>query len=163
MLPIISGEFRLVADPELRFTPSGIGVASLRLVADKQKKVEENGETKWVDDKVCWLNGTAWGRQGGGGLAENVAESLRKGDLVEVRGALETRNYETADGEKRTSLDVNIYSIGPSLRFRPILHSDGAGNKVTREGAVAPGETPASDDPWATPASTDEPPFSGGS
>jgi len=56
---------------------------------------------------------------------------------------------------------VNIYSIGPSLRFRDILHSDGKGGKVTRESGTTDGSIPEppADDPWATPPPSDEPPF----
>lgn len=148
MLPTVCGEFRVVEDPDLRFTPSGAAVSNLRLVASSRKKDEATNE--WKDDKTCWINGTCWRD-----LAENVAESLRKGDLVEVRGRLETRNYEDRDGNKRSSMDLTIDSIGPSLRFRAVPHSDGAGSKVTRS------SEPDTTDPFATPAAgqTEEPPF----
>jgi single-strand DNA-binding protein len=150
------GEFRVVADPELRFTQSGKGVASVRLVANKSKKVEENGETKWVDDKVIFVTGTVWNSDHGR-EAENLCESITKGDLVEIRGQLFSREYETKEGEKRTSVEVNLYSIAPSLRWNTV-------KVVKAERSAAPAaqigtsDAPA-DDPWATPPQSDEPPF----
>lgn len=153
MLPTLAGEFTLVADPELRFTPSGAAVSEVRLVAQNRRRLDDG---TWEDDdnNILWINGSVW-RQ----YAENVAESLRKGDKVFVTGKLRSRNYETREGEKRTAYEVNIDEIGPTLRFRQILHSDEHGNKVTREGA-ARSSTVDPDDPWATPAApTEEPPF----
>jgi single-strand DNA-binding protein len=161
-LPTVCGEFTLVDDPELRFTPSGAAVANVRLVANGRRFNKNTNE--WEDHGVVWLTGDVWRD-----YAENVAESLRKGDKVLVTGTLETRSYETSEGEKRQSYDLHIDEIGPTLRFRQVLHSDGAGQKVTREGAPPPGQQSANDpwatqsaqaaanDPWLTPQ--DEPPF----
>ena len=143
-LPTVMGEFRLVDDPLLKFTPSGKAVASIRLAASSRKKDEASGE--WKDDKQCFLRGTVWDKTG-----EYVAESLRKGDLVEVRGALETRNYETSDGEKRTSLEVNIWSIAASLKYA----------EVTIKKAERLSQS-ADDGRWEAPAPSsqpDQPPF----
>lgn len=164
MLPSVEGEFRVASDPELRFTPSGKAVASLLLVADKKKKNESTGE--WEDDKVCWLRATAWDR-----MAENIAESCQKGDLIVVRGALETRNYETQEGEKRTSLEVNIYDVGMSIRWNSARvertsRQQGGGAAPAASQATGGGQSqpaaasPGAADPWGTPAAdTGEPPF----
>jgi|ERR1044072_718618 single-strand DNA-binding protein len=142
MLPNLSGEFRVVADPELRFTPSGVAVANVRLVANSRKK---EGDT-WVDDKVLWINGSAWDK-----MAENIAESVSQGDLVLVQGQIQTREWTDKDDNKRTTIDLIIREIGPSLRFataRPV--------KAER---VKPAESGPTEDPWAGPPPTDEPPF----
>lgn len=163
MLPIIHGEFRLVDDPELRFTPSGQAVANVRLVAQNRKLNKDTNE--WEDDEnnILWINGSVWKQ-----YAENVAESLRKGDLVFVSGKIRTRSWETNEGEKRSVCEINIDEIGPTLRWRSVLHSDGHGGKVTREGAQADTTARTDADPWATQSqegrdpwapSTDEPPF----
>jgi single-strand DNA-binding protein len=147
MLPTITGEFTVVADPELRFTPSGAAVANIRAVANKKKKNEQTGE--WVDDKHCWVNLTAWNQ-----MAENVAESIVKGMKVVVTGRLETRDYETSDGQKRISVDVEIFEIGPSLRFATAKVT-----KAERRSAESTGSRPPAEDTWATSPSNDEPPF----
>jgi single-strand DNA-binding protein len=155
MLPSINGEFRIVADPELRFTPSGKAVASARIVANSRKKTD-SGE--WVDDKVCWLNLSIWDKP-----AENFVETFEKGDLVVIlNGRLETREYETREGEKRTSLDVTATDFGPSLRFASAkitktARSSGEGQTGTAASSSG-GTTAPAEDPWATPQS-DEPPF----
>lgn len=148
-LPQVFGEFRVVADPELRFTPSGKAVGNVRLVANSRKKEGE----EWVDDKVVWLNGSIWDRE-----AENMVESIERGMLVEVRGRLETREWEK-DGEKRQSTEIKIDSISPSLKYATAKVS-----KVERTGGSAPAaepkaEAPPVEDPWATPPPGDEPPF----
>jgi single-strand DNA-binding protein len=143
VLPTITGEFRAVTDPELRFTPSGVAVANLRIAANSRKKVGE----EWVDDKVVFLNLTCWKQQ-----AENVAESVQKGDLIMVTGRLETREYETKDGEKRQSFDVTADQIGPSLAFATAKVS----KTERRSGSTA---TPPPADPYGTPPQDDEPPF----
>ncbi|MET0930666.1 MAG: single-stranded DNA-binding protein, partial [Aeromicrobium sp.] len=50
-------------------------------------------------------------------LAENVAESLQKGQQVIVQGPLSVRNYERQDGSRGTSVEMTVNEIGPSLRF----------------------------------------------
>jgi len=144
MLPITTGEARLVDDPQLRFTASGVAVSNFRLVFQNRKR---NDDGTWSDDEdnILWINASCW-RQ----MAENVAESLRKGDLVLVTGKIKSRSYETSDGDKRTVIELMVDEIGPTLRFRSVLHSDGAGGKVTRS------STPDAADPWAVPS---EPPF----
>jgi len=142
-LPTVTLEGRLVEDPELRFTPSGLAVAKMRVVASKQKKDEND---KWVDDKTLWINVTAWR-----GLAENVAESLEKGDLIVAVGPIETRSWENKEGEKRSQIEMTAFSVSADLKFRTIKHGEG---KAERSRG-----TPA-DDPWAKPpADDDEPPF----
>lgn len=142
-LPVVTIEGRLVDDPELRFTPSGIAVAKMRLVASNRKKDEASGE--WKDDKQLWINVTAWRN-----LAENIAESLGKGDLVVVVGKLATNSWENQEGEKRSNIECTADSVSASLMFRTIKHGEG---KVKREKAAA-----AEEDPWAKQPD-DEPPF----
>ena len=145
MLPVVTGEFRLVDDPELRFSPSGVAVGSARLVANSRKKVND----EWVDDKVVWLRLTAFKK-----LAENLAESFTKGDLIEVSGKLQTEEYETREGEKRQSYTVIADRLAVPIVFNPARPM-----KADRPAASAP-SSPA-EDPWASaaPSQSDDPPF----
>lgn len=162
MLPLLNGEFRLAADPELRFTPSGKAVANGRIVASSRKKNEQTQE--WEDDKECWLNMTVWGAP-----AENFVETFEKGDLIVImNGRMETRSYETREGEKRVALEVTVDSFGPSLRYasakvtKTQRQGGGNGGSAASQGSsggqsqAAPAEAPQ--DPWAAPQS-DDPPF----
>jgi single-strand DNA-binding protein len=144
MLPVIQGEFRLVADPELVFGKTGTPIARMRIVASSRKK-NEGGE--WVDDKTCWLSAVAFKK-----VAENIADSFTKGDLVLINGKLQTEDYEDKEGNKRQSYTVVVDTCGPSLAFNPakIVQAE-------RTAKAAP-----ADDPWgggAAASQSEEPPF----
>lgn len=100
----------VVADPELKYTPSGAAVANFR-VASTPKKF--NKETRqWEDQEGLFLTCNAWKS-----LAENVTESLHKGMRVIVTGTLRQRSYETREGQKRTVYEIEVDAVGPDLRF----------------------------------------------
>src|ERR1700753_3207521 len=99
----------LVADPELRFTPSGQPVATFRVASTPRMRDNATGE--WKDGDSLFLSCNVW-RQ----AAENVAESLQRGMRVIVTGRLRQRNYETKEGEKRTVYEIEVDDVGPSLR-----------------------------------------------
>ncbi len=87
----------LTRDPELRHTPSGTAVCSLRLAVNSRRK-DDSGQ--WVD-KPNYFDITVWGAQG-----ENCAQYLAKGRPVAIDGRLEWREWETQDGAKRQAVDV---------------------------------------------------------
>jgi len=97
----------LTREPELRFTSGGKGVTSFGLAVSRRYQV--NGE--W-QEKTSFFNVSAWDQ-----LGENAAATLTKGARVIVNGRIETREYETREGEKRTSVDIVADDIGPSLRW----------------------------------------------
>lgn len=157
MLPIVTGEFRAVKDPELRFAPSGVAVASIRAVAQKQKK---NDAGEWVDDKVLWVTLTAFNR-----LAENIAESIEQGDLLVVIGKVQTEEWEDREGNKRQSTAIVLDHIGPSLKFNPAVpqraRRDGGSNQQSSSSGTTQQQSDHGD-PWAAPTTTpttEEPPF----
>lgn len=131
-------------DPELRYSPSGVAVAKFRMVCSKQKYNEET--KKWEDDRVLWMPVTVFKK-----VAENVVESIQKGDLVTVVGRLQTDEWTTDGGEKRSQVSCVADSVAVSLQFRVVPHSAGRTERSTEA---------AAEDPWATPvAGGDEPPF----
>ena len=97
----------LVDDPDLRFTPAGVAMAKVRFAVSR--RYQKNGE--WQEE-TSFFGGTLWRE-----AAENAAESLQKGMRVIVVGSLEQRNWETAEGEKRSVVEIRIDEIGPSLRW----------------------------------------------
>jgi single-strand DNA-binding protein len=97
----------LTRDPELRYTPSGAGVASFGLAVNR--RYQQNGE--W-QEQVSFFNIVAWAE-----LGENAAASLNKGMRVIVTGRLEQRSYETKDGDKRSVTEIRADELGPSLRW----------------------------------------------
>src|ERR1700760_3867524 len=99
----------LVAEPELRFTPSGQPVATFRVASTP--RIRDNATNEWKDGDSLFLTCNVWRQP-----AENVAESLQRGMRVIVQGRLRQRSYETKEGEKRTVFEVEVDEVGPSLR-----------------------------------------------
>jgi single-strand DNA-binding protein len=87
----------LTRDPELRSTPSGSSVCSLRLACNTRRR---NGDGDWVD-KPNYFDVTVWGAQGA-----NCASYLEKGRPVAIDGRLEWREWETSDGSKRQAVSI---------------------------------------------------------
>ncbi|HET8739417.1 MAG TPA: single-stranded DNA-binding protein [Acidimicrobiia bacterium] len=119
----------LVDDPELRFTPSGVAMAKIRLAVNRRWR-DQAGE--WQEN-TSFFTGTVWREQ-----AEQVAESLQKGARVIVTGRLEQRSWETEQGEKRSVVEVQIDEIGPSLRW-----ATATVNKTQRQDGWSEGGRPA--------------------
>ena len=80
----------LTRDPELRHTPSGTAVCSLRLAVNTRRKDGATGE--WTE-KPNYFDITVWGNQG-----ENCAQYLAKGRPVAIDGRLEWREWDAQDG-----------------------------------------------------------------
>ncbi len=160
----------LTADPELRFTPSGAAVANFT-VASTPRTFDKNSN-EWKDGEALFLRCSVW-RQ----AAENVAESLHKGNSVIVQGRLKQRSYETKEGEKRTVYELDVDEVGPSLRWATAKVTKasrggggggGYGGGQSSGGNSGYGGAASGDDPWASapaggaPASggfSDDPPF----
>jgi single-strand DNA-binding protein len=98
----------LVDDPELRFTQGGAPVANLRVAVTARIK-DEGG---WRDGETSYFRVTCWRA-----LAENVAESVGKGDRVIVLGSLRQRSWETPEGDKRSVVEIQADELAPSLRW----------------------------------------------
>ena len=99
---------RLVADPELRTTPSGVSVATFALACDRDFKNKQTGERE-----TDFVNIVVW-RQ----TAEFVSRYFTKGRMAVVEGRLQTRKYTDKEGNKRTAVEVvadNVY-FGDSRR-----------------------------------------------
>jgi single-strand DNA-binding protein len=96
-------------DPELRFTPSGMAVATFGVAVNRRW---QNRSTNEWEEAVSFFDVTAWQQ-----LAENVSESVQKGTRVIVSGRLDQRSWETQDGEKRSKVEIVADEIAPSLRY----------------------------------------------
>ena len=135
----------LVADPELRFTPSGAAVASFTVASTPRTFDKQSQE--WKDGDTLFLRCSIWRE-----AAENVAESLTKGTRVIVQGRLVQRSFETREGEKRTVVEMQADEVGPSLRHataKVARKSSGTSQQWGASARVgAPKDQPV-DDPWA--------------
>ncbi|MBZ6258152.1 single-stranded DNA-binding protein [Streptomyces olivaceus] len=154
----------LVDDPELRFTPSGHGVAKFRIASTPRTFDKQANE--WKDGESLFLTVEAWRK-----LGENVAESLQRGMRVIVQGRLKQRSYEDSNGVKRTVYELEAEEVGPSLKnaTAAITKANGQqrqqqnnGGYGTQQNGYAQqqnrGYGQQQNDPWATNAGN-EPPF----
>ena len=148
----------LADDPELRYTQGGVAVVSVRV--GSTPRTFNRTTSAWEDGETVWVRCTAWRE-----VAENVAQSLTKGTRVVVTGRLKAPSaYQSAQGEARASLELEIDEIGPSLRYAtasitrrareggaPAVESPWGETKAPASGAAA----------WANPAdpAVDEAPF----
>ena len=98
----------LTADPELRYTPSGLEVANLRVAVTQ--RVQQDGE--WRDGETSFFKVNVWR-----GQAEHLADSLAKGDRVMVTGRLRQRSWETPEGDKRSVTEIEADEVGASLKW----------------------------------------------
>lgn len=101
----------LTGEPELRFTASGTAMLTGSIADNRRYQV--NGE--WQEE-TSYINFVAWRE-----LAENAASTLTKGMRVLVTGRLQQRDWQDKDGNKRTSYDLVVDEIAPSLRWASAL------------------------------------------
>lgn len=92
----------LTRDPELRYTTSGVAVVNLRIAVNRKYR-DKSGELK---EDTCYVTVAAWDKQ-----AEICNQYLQKGRAIFVEGRLQSRSWETSDGQKRSTIDVRADRI----------------------------------------------------
>jgi single-strand DNA-binding protein len=135
MLPIITGEFGVVKEPELKFSDKGSSWLTVRCSA-KERKRDATGN--WTDGNPLYI--TVVVNNG----AENLVESVMPGDTITVQGRLKMREYEV-DGQKRQEYQIAADNVGVSLRWHaaktPRMLEQGGGAMSTAAVADAFGAT----------------------
>ncbi|EOB4310375.1 single-stranded DNA-binding protein [Listeria monocytogenes] len=91
---------RLTKDPDLRYTPAGVAVATFTLAVNRTF-TNQNGERE-----ADFINCVVWRKP-----AENVANFLKKGSMAGVDGRVQTRNYEDSDGKRVFVTEVVAESV----------------------------------------------------
>lgn len=102
---------RLVADPVLRYTQSGVAVTSFTLAVDRNRSKEDGQQETDFIDVVTWRK-----------QAETCANNLTKGRLVAVSGRLQIRRYDDKDGIRRKAAEV----VADRVQFLDRAKQDGA-------------------------------------
>jgi len=97
MLSLTVVEGRLVRDPELRYTPSGIPVVQFTLACDRDYTGADG--KRETDFYAC----VAWRKQ-----AETIANTLTKGRLMSAVGRFESRTYTTEEGQQRRVWELKV-------------------------------------------------------
>lgn len=166
---IIAVVGNLTADPELRSTKNGRSVAGFTIASTP--RTFDRQSNQWVDGDALFLRCTVWGD-----LAEHCARSLAKGMRVIAQGRLTQHSWEDEQHQKRSSMELQVDEIGPSLRYATaqvarISRQGGPvyGNPASPQPPVNTGvggwsqrpqqsaqtqqpAAPPADDPWGAPA-----------
>jgi single-strand DNA-binding protein len=140
---IITVVGNLTADPELRYTQSGLAVANFTIASTP--RTFDKASNDYKDGDPLFLRASCWRE-----FAEHVAGSLTKGTRVVATGRLKQRSYDDREGNKRTAIELEVDEIGPSLRY--------ATAQVTRASSSANINVPQateSGDTWNTPGYDD--------
>jgi len=93
---------RLVADPDIRYTPSGSEVAQFRIAVNRNFKLKDSEQ--WQEE-TFFVTIIAWNR-----LAERVEKNFKKGNFIFVEGSLRIREYEI-DGAKKWATEIVARSL----------------------------------------------------
>ena len=121
---------RLTKDPESKYTPNGIAVATFRIAVDRFTKNAETGEKE-----TDFFNVVTWRR-----TAEFVTQYITKGRLVAVEGRMQMRSWTGQDGQRQTIYEVSAENVHTLDRPR---EGDAPGAPEGREFAAAPAGRPS--------------------
>ncbi len=110
-------------DPEVRYTQSGAALAGFTVAVSHRSK--HNGE--WQDVNDGFFRCTAWRS-----VAENAAQTLKKGMRVLVAGKLVQRSWQDSDGNKRQSVEIQVSHVGPDARFQSAEVSKATSSEESR-------------------------------
>ncbi len=92
----------LTKDPELRYTPQGLAVTTLRIAVNTAFK-DKTGENR---KDTCFINVVAWGQ-----MAEVCNQYLAKGRAVFVEGRLQSRSWQGSDGKTRNTIEIRASRV----------------------------------------------------
>jgi len=136
----------LADDPELRYTPNGAAVANMRVAVNRRRFNRETNA--WDEELDGFFTVNVWRD-----YAENVAESLRRGNRVLVTGRLRSRSYEDKDGQTKWITEIEAEEVCPSLRWatakiNKVSRGGGGGGNQGGDswGAPPPASPPVADD-----------------
>jgi single-strand DNA-binding protein len=139
----------LTSDPELRYTQNGLAVANFTIASTPRSF--DRAANDWKDGDALFLRASVWRE-----FAEHVASSLTKGSRVVATGRLKQRSYETKEGEKRTSIELEVDEIGPSLRYATAQVTRTSSSREGGSGGGGGGQQQSrgqvADEPWAPSA-----------
>jgi single-strand DNA-binding protein len=140
-LNIVAQVGNLTKDPELRHTPSGTAVTTLRIaVNDRVKRGEE-----WTD-VAYYFDVTVWGR-----MAENCVQYLSKGKKVGIQGKLTWREWSAQDGSKRQTVEIvadNVQFLTPQSESGGSFASSADSTYVPTGDDLPPGAAADDDIPF---------------
>lgn len=143
----------LTADPELRYTQNGIPVVNFTVA--ETPRFFDRQSNEWKDGEASFFRATAWRTH-----AEHIAASFSKGQRVIVTGTIRQRNYQDREGNARSTFEIEVDEIGPSVKYGVATFTrsasngsrgqDAQGESWSPQGQQAPaGATQPQGDQWA--------------
>jgi len=102
----------LTREPEIRFFQGDKSVVNTGLAINKSFK---NASGEWQEE-TDFVDLSIWQNAG----AENVANSLSKGDRVIVSGVLKQNTWQTDGGENRSKIEITVLEIGPTMKWAEV-------------------------------------------
>lgn len=103
----------LTRPPELRYTPEGRAVCTIRIA--ETERVRDPDTDRWKDGKTEFYDVVAWGEQG-----EHMAECLEKGDRIAAVGSWQVQKWQDDQDQERSKTVLVARDVGPSLLFRQV-------------------------------------------
>ncbi|MFI9825564.1 single-stranded DNA-binding protein [Streptomyces sp. NPDC052013] len=141
----------LTADPELRYTNSGIPVAGFTIASTP--RIFDRDRSEFIDGEPLFLRCSLW-RQAG----ENAAQSLARGMRVIVTGRLRQRTFDDKEGIRRTTVEIDAEEIAVSLTYARADVTKTYRQGMPSQRGPAPAAGPEADGTPAQPSSPDTTP-----
>ena len=134
------------SDVELRYSQNGKAIGNVTIAVSDRKF--DRTKNEYVDGDVWFARCTIWGE-----MAEHAAGSITKGARVVAVGRIGQRDWEDKEGNKRTTVEVTLEDIGPSLKYATAAVTKTQSGRGSQGSPAAQGGAQASaDTPWpATP------------
>lgn len=134
----------LTADPELRYTASGIPVAGFTVASTP--RIFDRDRSEFIDGEPLFLRCSLW-RQAG----ENAAQSLTRGMRVIVTGRLKQRTFDDKEGQRRTVMEIDAEEVAASLTYATATVTKTYRAGTPSQGGPAPTTRPAPGSTQSTP------------
>lgn len=147
MLNVVVLTGRLVADPELKHTPSDVAVTSFTIAVNRRfAKTGEDRQTDFIDI-VAWRN-----------TAEFVCRYFKKGQLIAIEGSIQTRTYQDKEGNKRKVFEVVANNV-QFVESKKEIGNNEMSEKPIAESVDLSAYSSGNDDDFQTIESDDDLPF----
>lgn len=128
---------RITADPEIRYTQNGIAFCNFTLAVERNYK--DSAGNKMSDFITC----TAWKQQ-----AELLNQYVKQGDMLGIEGSLQSRKYQTQDGQNRTAYEVQVSSMQFLGKGKPKSNKPKTTNERKQQKPVTPDPHPEQDNDY---------------
>lgn len=122
MLNVVVLSGRLTADPELKTTPNGISVCSFSIAVERRFRSGEERQSDFINI-VTWRSS-----------AEFVSKYFKKGQMIAIRGSIQTRRYQDKDGNNRTAFEV----VADDVQFADFARREGDSSLASSAPAATP-------------------------